>query len=65
MQNERAFHPEFLNGCTDMELVLMQHELRKFPEDALYLQQVLTELGHRLLVATADPVLSTLPQETP
>lgn len=38
----------FLVRCTDLELVVMQHELRKYPEDKLYLQEVLRELKRRI-----------------
>lgn len=32
---------------TDIELAVMQHDLRKFPEDAHFLEAVLVEIGNR------------------
>ena len=51
--DEKAFHPAFLESCADMELVTMQHELRRFPEDRPYLDQVLKELGRRQKIAVS------------
>jgi hypothetical protein len=47
MIDERAFTPMFLEACSDLELVALQYELRRFPEDRPYLTQVLDELGRR------------------
>ena len=47
MQDERAFYPGFLERLQDLELVKLQHELRQFPEDKPYLNQVLQELKRR------------------
>jgi hypothetical protein len=46
-KDEKKFLPEFLESCTDLELVVMQHELKKFPEDKKYRDQILKELGRR------------------
>jgi hypothetical protein len=45
--DERAFTPEFLEACTDLELVALQHDLRTHPEDRRYLTVVLEELAER------------------
>lgn len=45
--NEANFTPMFLANCSDLELVGLQHELRRFPEDRGYLNQVLEELRKR------------------
>jgi len=47
MKDEKSFHPSFLKSCSDMQLVGLQHDLRKFPEDKPYLDQVLEELKRR------------------
>jgi hypothetical protein len=47
MKDEKSFTPEFLEKCTSLELVELQHDLRKFPEDKPYLTQVLIELRKR------------------
>ena len=47
MPDEKAFTPGFMAACSDMELVGLQHELRQFPEDKPYLDQVLQELQRR------------------
>ena len=51
MINERAFYPGFLEHCTDLELVQLQHELRTYVEDRPYLNQVLRELKRRATVS--------------
>jgi hypothetical protein len=45
--DESAFTPEFLAACSDLELVALQHDLRRFPEDRRYLDVVLDELARR------------------
>ena len=45
--DEKSFTPMFLESCSDLELVALQHQLRQHPEDRPYLDQVLTELGRR------------------
>ena len=40
-------YQEFLTRCSDTELVLLQHELRTYPIDQPYLDQVLHELSNR------------------
>jgi len=55
MKDEKAFTDSFLALSTDMELALLQHDLRKFPEDAPYLKQVLGELAKRAKAAPAPP----------
>lgn len=52
--DENAFTPMFLASCTDMELALMQHELRTFPEDRAHLNAVLEELARRSRSVTRD-----------
>ena len=47
LKDERAFTPEFLASCSDLELVVLQHDLRICNEDRPYLNQVLAELGKR------------------
>jgi len=46
-QDERAFAPGFLERCTDLELVALQHDLRRCGEDRPYLDQVLAEFKRR------------------
>lgn len=53
MQDEKAFYPNFLEGCSDMELVGLQHDLRMHPDDKPYLDQVLQELKRRSLIPPA------------
>lgn len=47
MIDEKSFTPGFLARCTPLELAMLQHDLRRFPEDRPYLDQVLRELGRR------------------
>ncbi len=47
MIDEKTFYPGFLENLTIPELVILQHDLRKFPEDRPYLNQVLKELSKR------------------
>jgi hypothetical protein len=44
---ESGFYPGFLQRLHTLELVKLQHELRIYPEDKVYLDQVLTELKQR------------------
>lgn len=44
---KKRFDEEFLKGLSDMELIVLQKELRQFPEDESYLHQVLKEIGRR------------------
>ena len=59
-----------LTGMTDIELVQLQAELRKYPEDKEELYQVLVELGRRqskntaLLAAAVHLSVSTREEET-
>lgn len=48
MEDEKAFTPIFLATCSAVELAVLQHELRRFPEDKPYLAQVLQELQRRV-----------------
>jgi hypothetical protein len=45
--DESALTPMFLASLSDLELVMLQHELRQHPEDWQYVQAVLKELGRR------------------
>ncbi len=45
--DESAFTPEFLEACSDLGLVKLQHELRQHREDRKYLIVVLEELERR------------------
>ena len=45
--DEGAFTPMFLTSLTALELVALQHDLRRFPEDRHYLDQVLAEFTRR------------------
>jgi hypothetical protein len=45
--DEKAFTPMFLASLSEFELAMMQHDLRQFPEDKPYLDQVLAELARR------------------
>ncbi len=47
MIDEKSFHPDFIKKCSDLDLAMLQHDLRKFPEDKPYLNQVLEELSRR------------------
>lgn len=47
MIDKSNFTPEFLALFTNLELVMLQHELRQFPEDKNYLAMVLIELQRR------------------
>lgn len=47
MIDEKTFTNEFLNSCTNLELVVLQHELRRCPEDRPYLNQILQEISRR------------------
>ena len=38
---------EILKGMTDAELILMQNDLRRFPDDKDSLHDVMKELGRR------------------
>ena len=49
--DERPFYPGFLERLHPLELVKLQHELREFPEDKPYLDQVLAELKRRAGIA--------------
>ena len=45
-----GFPEDFLRQCSLRELVELQHELRKCPEDAPWLQQVLREFRNRAML---------------
>jgi hypothetical protein len=45
--DESAFTPMFLASLTDLELAMLQHDLRRFPEDKAHLAEVLAELQRR------------------
>lgn len=47
LKDERSFTPLFLRNCTVLELVKLQHEMRWFPEDRPYVDQVMAELKRR------------------
>ncbi len=64
MTDERAFHPAFLAACSDMELVALQHDLRTFPDDKPYLDQVMRELGRRQRANDAPLLSERLKGET-
>ena len=55
MVDEGAFTPVFLASLSDLELVMLQHELRTFPEDASHLHQVLGELKRRAATPSGEP----------
>lgn len=50
MNNKDLFPQEFLEGLSIPELTLLQHDLRKLPEDKPYLDQVLGEFARRIEV---------------
>jgi hypothetical protein len=45
--NENSFTPAFLASLSEMDLVVLQHELRAHPEDRESLSAVLLELRRR------------------
>jgi hypothetical protein len=45
--NEKTFTDGFLESCSDLDLAVLAHDLRKIPEDKPYLNQVLNELSRR------------------
>jgi hypothetical protein len=45
--NGLPFFLDFLKRLHPLELVKLQHELRQYPEDRQYLEQVLEELKQR------------------
>ena len=57
MEDESAFTPMFLESCSTLELVALQHELRAHHEDQPHLNQVLLELRKRDTKKSADDIL--------
>jgi hypothetical protein len=45
--DESAFTPEFLAKCSDLELIVLAHDLRAHPEDRRYREVVMEEIGRR------------------
>lgn len=46
-KDENSFTPMFLASLSDLALVVLQHELRRFPADRAHLDAVLAELAKR------------------
>jgi len=46
---------EFLVQLTDMELVVLQHKLRRYGDDRPFLDAVLKELGRRTAATAGIP----------
>ena len=40
------------DGLTDMELIMLQHKARRFPEDKPFVEAILIELGNRTKAET-------------
>ena len=47
MVDEKQFYPGFVEGLTALELVVLQHDLRRSLADKPYLDQVLQEFKRR------------------